>query len=573
MGMVLWKPKPELVATITAVFMNTAYDTVTGWAGSDAGAFKGSLGTAGILTHYYSAVEPNKLTILDCYTYGNDHSGDCLDKPTEDVTVAKMSTCGQPWTCPDLLGLSPAERTQCGAFQKFWFEMRKDFEDNCWIGGPTTSRDGTFQSEVSLGFCNGPGIINYNRLITDQPAPFSCDPHIQTNSVTNKLAYGSGRFQAQKLTLTTGKVTGQPEVCISGTVLKAGFEPPYNICIVIDVSASTGGAFGGTPPGDVNGDVSFSIGQEYISALSLSLRSAQLTHFKKILQEFKNTILDAEIGSIIAVLEHIAASEDLNNENVNIGLVTFSTAANYLGLYLPLDPNDGSKVNPTLRSALTGLRSGGSSSFDNALDKSIEFFNEAPDNRSQLMFFLSDGVPNVPDDGDSEEQINTMSNNHPSALTYSSELAILDNFGVSRIAIGVGSGSDIRDGFGLALIDNTPDDITNKGAQQVTTTDTLTNILLSNPVVGQVVAFEVMVNDVVDPNFGISDVVPGPVGFTYGQLIVSGLNPFFGAVNKVKVKITLDFDGDVETTADQNSLYTENVIPGAMPGATQFMEV
>jgi hypothetical protein len=56
MGMVLWKPKPELVATITAVFMNTAYDTVTGWAGSDAGAFKGSLGTAGILTHYYSAV-------------------------------------------------------------------------------------------------------------------------------------------------------------------------------------------------------------------------------------------------------------------------------------------------------------------------------------------------------------------------------------------------------------------------------------------------------------------------------------------------------------------------------------
>ena len=272
-------------------------------------------------------------------------------------------------------------------------------------------------------------------------------------------------------------------------------------------------------------------------------------------------------------MEHIAASEDLNNENVNIGLVTFSTAANYLGLYLPLDPNDGSKVNPTLRSALTGLRSGGSSSFDNALDKSIEFFNEAPDNRSQLMFFLSDGVPNVPDDGDSEEQINTMSNNHPSALTYSSELAILDNFGVSRIAIGVGSGSDIRDGFGLALIDNTPDDITNKGAQQVTTTDTLTNILLSNPVVGQVVAFEVMVNDVVDPNFGISDVVPGPVGFTYGQLIVSGLNPFFGAVNKVKVKITLDFDGDVETTADQNSLYTENVIPGAMPGATQFMEV
>jgi hypothetical protein len=32
--------------------MNTVYDPVTGWDGSDAGAFKGSLGTAGILTQY-----------------------------------------------------------------------------------------------------------------------------------------------------------------------------------------------------------------------------------------------------------------------------------------------------------------------------------------------------------------------------------------------------------------------------------------------------------------------------------------------------------------------------------------
>jgi hypothetical protein len=263
-------------------------------------------------------------------------------------------------------------------------------------------------------------------------------------------------------------------------------------------------------------------------------------------------------------LEHIAASADLNNDNVNIGLVTFSTAANYLGLYLPLDPNDDSKVNPTLRSALTGLRSGGWTAFDDALDKSILFFQAAPADRSQLMFFLSDGIPNVPGDGDAEEQITTMTNNHPSALSYSSELTILDSFGVSRLGVGVGSGSDVRDGFGLDLIDNTPDEITNEGAQQVTTTDALTEVLLSNPVVGEVVAFELMVNDVVDPKFGMSDVVPGPVGFTYGELIVSGLNPFFGAVNRVKVKVTIDFDGDVGTTADQHSLFVENVIPGAM---------
>lgn len=399
--------------------------------------------------------------------------------------------------------------------------------------GPTSSSAGTFQSEISLGFCNGTGIDNYNRLITDKPAPFSCDKDTQTNYATGVIAYGNGRFQNQKLTLKTGEHTGQSEICVSGTVLKAGFEPPYNICIVIDVSGSTGSAFGGTPTGDVNGDG----------------RS--------------NNILDAEIGSILAVLKHIAASGDLTNENVNIGLVTFSAFANYKGLFLPLDPNDQTKINPLLKAELLALRSGGTTNFDDALDKSIEFFQEAPNDRSQLMFFLSDGIPNGGGDGDGEEPI-TATNNHISALTYDSELQILDNMGVSRLAVGVGSGSDVRDGYGLAMIDNTPDEVTGEGAQQVTTTDGLTEVLMSNPVVGNVVAFELMVNNVVDPNFGLSNIAPGPVGFTYGELIVGGLNPFFGAVNRIRVSVTMDYDGNIATTADQHSFYTENTIPGMM---------
>jgi len=315
--------------------------------------------------------------------------------------------------------------------------------------------------------------------------------------------------------------------------LKAGFEPPYNICIVIDVSGSTGKKFGGTPPGDVNGDNKF------------------------------DTILDAELGSIIKVLEHIAASKDLTNANVNIGLVTFSTDAAYKGLFLPLDENDETKVNPSLLLELTSLRSGGYTHFDDALDKSIEFFQEAPTDRSQLMFFLSDGIPNVSGDGDNEEQVG-FSNNHISALQYDSELLILDNLGVSRLAVGVGSGSDTRDGFGLARIDNTPDEETGEGAQKVTTTDALTEVLLTNPVVGDVVAFELMVNNVVDPKFSLTDVVPGPVGFTYGELIVSGLNPFFGSVNRIRATVTVDYDGDVGTTSDQHTIYTETLIPGMM---------
>ena len=122
------------------------------------------------------------------------------------------------------------------------------------------------------------------------------------------------------------------------------------------------------------------------------------------------------------------------------------------------------------------------------------------------MFFLSDGIANVPGDRDSEEYRSTVTDSYPSALSYTSD------------------------------------------------------------VVGEVVAFEVMVNNVVDPNFGISDVVPGPVGFMHGHLIVSSLNPFYGAVNRVNVAITLRR----QTTADQHSLDAENGIPVAMPGATQL---
>lgn len=134
MGLVLLKPDANLAANITDVFLNTPYDPVNGWDSSGVGNFDGSLGAQGILTHYYQNVEPDKVKILDHCTYGNDHSGECLNKANEDVAVGKMSTCGSPWTCPDLSGLAPAEKAKCEAFGKYWYETRKDFEENCWIG-------------------------------------------------------------------------------------------------------------------------------------------------------------------------------------------------------------------------------------------------------------------------------------------------------------------------------------------------------------------------------------------------------------------------------------------------------
>ena len=42
--------------------------------------------------------------------------------------------------------------------------------------------------------------------------------------------------------------------------------------------------------------------------------------------------------------------------------------------------------------------------FDDGLDKTILFFEEAPKDRNNLLMFLSDGIPNVVGDGDNEEE-------------------------------------------------------------------------------------------------------------------------------------------------------------------------
>jgi hypothetical protein len=88
-----------------------------------------------------------------------------------------------------------------------------------------------------------------------------------------------------------------------------------------------------------------------------------------------DNILDAEIASIIAVIEHIAAAPDLDNDNVNIGLTKFSTQATYLGQFSPLDPENPSAVNPKLLSELLAMRSGGYTHFDGKFSYCADWFD------------------------------------------------------------------------------------------------------------------------------------------------------------------------------------------------------
>jgi hypothetical protein len=340
---------------------------------------------------------------------------------------------------------------------------------------------------------------------------------------------GIPSIQHQKLTITTDKSSTNPNACVMGSIAKYGFEPPFNIGIVIDISGSTTDPFGGNPTGDVNND------------------------------GFNNTILDAEIASILNLLQSISASAILDNSNVDIGLISFATDAVYHGRFSPLDTTDRNKINAVLRNKLMSLRAAGWTNFDDALDKAVDYFKVAPSNRNNLLFFISEGIPKVAGDGDGEVAPSIIpKDNQASARVYTSELLLLDTMGVIRVGIGVGLSSEVITGSALHMIDNTIDEITGSRAQQVTTSNALTDILLHNPVVGAVIDLKISVNGNLQPNIDVFQISAGPFGYSFGTYIVSGL--FVGINNKIEVTVVMDFDKNVTTKYDQLNLTAFTIV-------------
>jgi hypothetical protein len=86
-------------------------------------------------------------------------------------------------------------------------------------------------------------------MINDKATLAVCDKDTQTNDAFGRLTLDIGYFQDQHTGQTTGILTGSPTACVSGYITLVGFEPPYNLGIVIDVSGSTAARFGGNLTG------------------------------------------------------------------------------------------------------------------------------------------------------------------------------------------------------------------------------------------------------------------------------------------------------------------------------------
>lgn len=164
-------------------------------------------------------------------------------------------------------------------------------------------------------------------------------------------------------------------------------------------------------------------------------------------------------------------------------------------------------------------------------------------------------MPNRNGDGDDER-------NNFNVRNYVSEIQLLDGLKVQRHAIGIGYGSSIDPGSGLDLIDNTPNTTTMVGPVKVTTTDGLADALLSNPVTGNILSFGLELNGVAVPGVDASSVTAGPIGFTFGPILVDGLNPSVTTMDKVKATVVIEFVSGVGTS--QVTTVVSNTIPGTV---------
>jgi len=222
------------------------------------------------------------------------------------------------------------------------------------------------------------------------PSPTGAPTVSATDAPTNSPTAEPTPSPTGKPSIATPSPTATPTepVTMSPTMCQESYltSENLNIALVVDLSYSTfEKQFSSSVDiGDVNGD-----GGE-------------------------NTILDAQVLAIQDLLIEIANSGTLNNENCEIELISFHTAATDHGVWPPLN-EDGSSYNPELMDKIkkdlwapistTEIfhTNNGYTNFDAALDAAVDYFTDvATKDRKNLMVFLSDGEPNVRGDGDNE---------------------------------------------------------------------------------------------------------------------------------------------------------------------------
>jgi hypothetical protein len=314
-------------------------------------------------------------------------------------------------------------------------------------------------------------------------------------------------FNQQPVTLTmeapSATTTATADLGLSIS-LGAVVQPQMNILYLVDVSGSTSRPFAGTPVGDHNGDGS------------------------------ANTVLDAEIASLVALTERIRGL-GFSPADVTVTVIPFNGSAdptNALGSAASglnaATFSLGGAGEQTIANYLRGLDAGGQTNFADALRAANErLLGLDQGGERNFLYFLSDGNGQ----GSIGGELATLNDVHEAKIT----------------AVGIGADASLSQ---LNVIDNTG------GASRLTSPDQLDAAVLGAPLPsGTVADLDVFVNGREIAEFGPEDLVWTPQGLVL-DASVGGLGHLSGDTNVVSAMITF---------ASGEVLGTELTVAGALP--------
>ena len=186
LGLFMLKPSFASFTELVDTYETTPYSATMGWNSQGVGGFDGSMGTSGLLTHYYrsrpfieldkciynnEAADPNGADGF-CRD-GNAQCDDCRLTVTNRIEAGRFddAVCGKPWACSWDEGWDAATKEVCRYYHNNWFSNRLRFEQDFWIGGPEPTRNGTLHQDIFLGYCSQTGVDGYEPMIPDNYSP------------------------------------------------------------------------------------------------------------------------------------------------------------------------------------------------------------------------------------------------------------------------------------------------------------------------------------------------------------------------------------------------------------------
>jgi hypothetical protein len=174
-------------------YQSTEYDAKYGWDSKGYAHYAGSMQSKGIITYFFSEIQPHRKLELHRCIYNNladvpfiagknggmnncrdvkEHKlqpdgsvmpcTDCRLQLVDEIVVINFAICRSPWFCPYIpdtgrVPLLVPTLKMCRMFHESWFDLRVIVEESALVESKRVKATGTFHPEIFHGYCQPGG--------------------------------------------------------------------------------------------------------------------------------------------------------------------------------------------------------------------------------------------------------------------------------------------------------------------------------------------------------------------------------------------------------------------------------